>query len=140
MDPSYRDLYWRSGDGLRLHARDHSSDGGRLPVVCIPGLTRNAADFELLAPWLADQGHRVLAVDLRGRAGSARDPKPKRYNVGRYATDMLELLHDQDIPRAVFIGTSLGALVTMVVASRRSEAVAAAVLNDAGPEVGRACG
>lgn len=138
MDRRYEDLFWRSGDGLRLHARDYPGDGARLPVVCIPGLTRNAADFELLAPWLAAKGHRVLAVDLRGRAGSQRDPVPKRYNIGRYAADMLELLRDRQIPRAVFIGTSLGALVTMAVASKRSDAVAAAVLNDAGPEVGRA--
>lgn len=139
MSQPYSDLHWRSDDALRLHARDYpASNASRLPVICIPGLTRNAADFERLAPWLAEQGRRVLAIELRGRAGSDRDPDPRHYSVPSYVADVLALMRDQGIPRAVFVGTSLGALVTMAVASKRSDAVAAAVLNDAGPEVGRA--
>ncbi len=140
MSQPYDDLFWRSDDGLRLHARVYSpsSSALKLPVICIPGLTRNAADFERLAPWMAERGHRVLAVDLRGRAGSDRDPDPKHYSVPTYVADVLALMRDRAIPRAIFIGTSLGALVTMAVASKRGEVVAAAVLNDAGPEVGRA--
>jgi len=139
MNLPYQDMYWRSDDGLRLHARDYRAQPeSKLPVICIPGLTRNAADFERLAPWIAARGRRVFAVDLRGRAGSDHDPEPKRYSVPTYVADVLALMRDREIPRAVFVGTSLGALVTMAIASKRSEAVAAAVLNDAGPEVGRA--
>ncbi|HET9484553.1 MAG TPA: alpha/beta hydrolase, partial [Xanthomonadales bacterium] len=137
---AYRDLYWNSDDGLRLYAREHEAapPSGRLPVVCIPGLTRNAADFDALGAWLAARGRRVLAVDLRGRARSARDPRPSRYNASTYAADVLALLRAQGIARAVFVGTSLGVLVTMVAALKRPEAVAAAVLNDAGPQIGKA--
>lgn len=139
MSQPHVDLYWRSNDGLRLHARDYRPTAeSRLPVFCIPGLTRNAADFESLARWITERGRRVLAIDLRGRAGSDRDPDAKHYSVPNYVSDVLALMRDHDIPRAVFVGTSLGALVTMAVASRRNDAVAAAVLNDAGPEVGRA--
>lgn len=133
-----QDLYWRSREGLRLHARDYAPAPAmapsRLPVICIPGLTRNAADFEELAPWLSAQGRRVLALDLRGRAGSEHGAR-SRYRPPVYADDVLALMRQEDIARAVFVGTSLGVLVTMTVASKRRDAVAAAVLNDAGPEV-----
>ena len=113
MTQSYDDLYWNSDDGLRLHARDHAPAVGQTPrgtVVCIPGLTRNAADFDALARTLTGVGWRVLAVDLRGRAGSARAPDPTSYNPRTYADDMVALLRSQNIAKAVFIGTSLGVL------------------------------
>ncbi|PTT58319.1 alpha/beta hydrolase [Stenotrophomonas sp. HMWF003] len=140
MTPSYDDLYWNSSDGLRLHARDHAPAAGQPPrgtVVCIPGLTRNAADFDALARSLTAAGWRVIAVDLRGRARSARAPDPSGYNPRAYADDMVALLQSQNIDKAVFIGTSLGVLVTITLASRAPDRIAAAVLNDAGPKVPR---
>ncbi|WP_313219057.1 alpha/beta hydrolase [Stenotrophomonas sp.] len=140
MTQSHDDLYWNSDDGLRLHARDHAPAARQPPggtVVCIPGLTRNAADFDALAGTLAAAGWRVLAVDLRGRAGSARAPDPSSYNPRAYADDMVALLRAQHIDKAVFVGTSLGVLVTLTLASRAPGLVAAAVLNDAGPKVPR---
>lgn len=140
MTPSYDDLYWNSHDGLRLHARDHAPAGAkpaRGTVVCIPGLTRNGADFDALATSLTAAGWRVIAVDLRGRAGSERARDPSSYNPRTYADDMVALLRSQNIDRAVFIGTSLGVLVTITLASRAPEVIAAAVLNDAGPKVPR---
>lgn len=140
MTQSYDDLYWNSDDGLRLHARDHAPAVGQTPrgtVVCIPGLTRNAADFDALAQTLTDVGWRVIAVDLRGRAGSERAHDPSSYNARTYADDMVALLRSQNIARAVFVGTSLGVLVTITLAARAPGLVAAAVLNDAGPKVPR---
>lgn len=140
MMPSYVDLYWNSNDGLRLHARDHAPGTGKVPrgtVVCIPGLTRNGADFDALADALTAEGWRVIAVDLRGRAGSERAHDPTSYNPRTYADDMVALLRSQNIDRAVFVGTSLGVLVTITLASRAPERIAGAVLNDAGPKVPR---
>ncbi len=140
MSQSYQDVYWTSNDGLRLHARDHAPAAGESPrgtVVCIPGLTRNAADFDALAQELTSIGWRVLAVDLRGRAGSACAPDPSSYNARVYADDMAALLRSQGIDKAVFIGTSLGVLVTITLATRAPELIAGAVLNDAGPRVPR---
>ncbi|MGH8027363.1 MAG: alpha/beta fold hydrolase [Pseudoxanthomonas sp.] len=131
---SYRSLFWRSADGLRLHARDYAGAAEKLPVICIPGLTRNSADFHELAQRMSAGGRRVLALDLRGRARSEYGAR-SRYRPPVYADDVLALMRDQSIPRAVFVGTSLGVLVTMTLASKRPGAVAAAVLNDAGPEV-----
>jgi pimeloyl-ACP methyl ester carboxylesterase len=133
----FTDLAWTSGDGLGLYARDYAPAGAvtGLPVICIHGLTRNSRDFEDLAPLIAASGRRVLAVDVRGRGRSARDPQPLNYHPGTYAGDIGALLDAAGIARAVFIGTSMGGLITLVLAAFRPEAIAAAVLNDVGPEL-----
>ena len=136
-EPAFSDRFWTSAGGLRLHARDHAPASGeaRLPVICLHGLTRNARDFEDLAPRLAAQGRRVLAGDVRGRGGSAWDPELTRYIPAIYAGDVLALMDAAGISRAVFIGTSMGGLITMVLAAMRPDAVAGAALNDIGPEL-----
>lgn len=135
-----QDFFWRSHDGLTLHAAEYKPTVAPpgLPIVCVPGLTRNCRDFSDFAPWAANLGHRVLAVSLRGRGLSDRDTKPRRYRPSTYARDMVNLLDAAGINRAVFVGTSLGGLVTMEVANRASDRVAAAVLNDIGPTVEKA--
>ena len=132
---TYVDLTWKGEGDVALYARDYAGSGGpaRCPVVCIHGLTRNSADFEEVAPWIAAQGRRVIAVDIRGRGRSARDPDPRRYNPAVYAGDVLQLLDGAGIARAVFIGTSMGGIITMAIAGKRLRAIAAAVLNDVGP-------
>jgi pimeloyl-ACP methyl ester carboxylesterase len=132
---NFSEISFASDDGLRLYARDYAAASGpaRLPVICIHGLTRNSADFDELAPWIAAQGRRVLAVDVRGRGNSAYDPDPSHYNLMVYAGDIIKLAHDLGIARAVFIGTSMGGLITMTLALRRIALIAAAVLNDVGP-------
>lgn len=134
---SFTDFFWTAQDGLPLHARDYAPIGEArgLPVICIHGLTRNARDFEDLAPRIAALGRRVLAVDVRGRGLSARDPNPMNYHPGTYAADVVALLAAAGIARAVFVGTSMGGLITMVLTSLQPEAIGAAVLNDVGPEL-----
>lgn len=135
------ELRWRSRDGLTLFARDYRPDADstagppRAPVVCIPGLTRNSLDFGELGQWIAGSGRRVLAVDLRGRGESDRDPDPRRYQPPVYADDIAALLAAQSITRAIFIGTSLGGIVTLTLALRHPQCIAGAVLNDIGPEI-----
>jgi pimeloyl-ACP methyl ester carboxylesterase len=137
---TFVDLTWRGAGGLALYARDYAGSGGpaRCPVVCIHGLTRNSADFEDVAPWIAAQGRRVIAVDVRGRGRSERDTDPKRYNPMVYAGDMLALLDSAGIGKAVFIGTSMGGIITMAIAAKRLACIAAAVLNDVGPVISMA--
>ncbi|MFD2365845.1 alpha/beta fold hydrolase [Pseudoduganella sp. GCM10020061] len=133
----FSEITYQSTDGLSLYARDYApaSGPGRLPVICIHGLTRNSSDFDEVAPWIAGQGRRVLAVDVRGRGNSAYDPDPSHYNPMVYAGDVIKLAHDLGIQRAVFIGTSMGGLITMTLALRRRSLIAAAVLNDIGPAI-----
>nr|WP_229423001.1 alpha/beta hydrolase [Telluria aromaticivorans] len=118
-----------------MYARDYPAAGGpaRLPVICIHGLTRNSADFDELAPELAAIGRRVIAVDVRGRGNSARDPNPDNYNPGVYAGDIVKLMDDLGIARAVFVGTSMGGLITMTLAARHLDLIAGAIINDIGP-------
>jgi len=134
---AFTDRWWASGDGLKLHARDYAGAEGpaRLPVICIHGLTRNARDFEDVAPAIAAMGRRVLALDVRGRGLSAFDPQPMNYHPGTYAGDVAALMEAAGIARAAFVGTSMGGLITMVLATLRPAAVASAIINDVGPEV-----
>jgi pimeloyl-ACP methyl ester carboxylesterase len=132
---TFTPISFTSSDGLALYARDYHAHAGpaHLPVICIHGLTRNSSDFDELAPEIARLGRRVIAVDVRGRGHSARDPNPANYNPIVYAADVQKLMQDLGIARAVFVGTSMGGLITMTLAARRLELVAAAILNDIGP-------
>lgn len=135
---NFEDRSFTSGDGLRLHFRDYAcldaAGGSRAPVICIPGLTRNARDFEDLAPRLA-QHRRVLCVDLRGRGDSDYARDPMTYVPTQYVTDIEALLAQEAIARFVAIGTSLGGLVTMLMAWANPSRIAGAVMNDIGPEI-----
>ena len=128
---------WTSPDGLSLFARDYAAGDGeeRLPVICLHGLTRNSKDFEAIAPRIAAWGRRVIVPDVRGRGLSDHDPHPANYQPKVYARDILGLMDSLGLPRAVFLGTSMGGLIMMTIAALRSRAIAAAILNDVGPAV-----
>ncbi|WP_057882359.1 alpha/beta fold hydrolase [Tsuneonella troitsensis] len=128
---------WTSSDGLSLYCRDYSGAGGaaRLPVVCLHGLTRNSSDFEDIAPLIAATGRRVIVPDVRGRGESQWDVNSANYAPRTYAHDVVELLDALGIGRAVFVGTSMGGVIMMFLALRNRGRIAAAVLNDVGPEV-----
>lgn len=136
---TYENRYWWSNDGLRLHARDYparSPEGAveRPPILCLPGLTRNARDFDLLADRLSAEW-RVVVVDLRGRGESAYAKDSMTYVPLAYVQDVDALLGELGINRFVAIGTSLGGIVTMLLAGAGRGTIAGAVLNDVGPEV-----
>jgi pimeloyl-ACP methyl ester carboxylesterase len=130
----YADCYFTVRDGLRLHYRDYRSSSDKPPLLCLPGLTRNARDFADFAERYSPR-FRVIALDFRGRATSDYDPVPARYNPLTYAGDVIELLDHLGIDQAIFVGTSLGGLVTMVVAATAPQRIAAAIINDVGPDV-----
>lgn len=127
----------RTVDGLSLHVRDYApqTPATGAPVLCLHGLTRNARDFDVIAPRIASLGRRVIAPDMRGRGRSDYDPDPAHYVPAIYAQDVLTLCDALDVREAVFIGASMGGLITMVVAALAPERVAAAVLNDIGPKL-----
>jgi len=134
---NFAERRWTSPDGLSLFARDYAPGPGaaKPPVIAIHGLTRNSADFGAVAPLLAQSGRRVLAIDVRGRGLSDRAPDPMTYTPEVYARDVLALMDQAGIERAVFLGTSMGGLITMALTALRPKAVVAAILNDIGPEV-----
>ena len=84
-----------TSDGLSLAYTD---EGDGLPILCLPGLTRNGADFDELAAALGGR-HRLIRLTLRGRGASDRDPDPANYNVGVEARDVVELLDHLGLAR-----------------------------------------
>ncbi len=130
--PPFSDRFWTSNDGLKLHYRDYAGREDRPPILCLPGLTRNARDFEQVAERLAGDW-RVLCPDLRGRGDSAYAKDSASYVQAQYIEDIKVLLGDLQIERFVSFGTSLGALLTMLMATSMAERIAGALLNDAGP-------
>src|SRR5262249_27182592 len=138
-EPGFTDLFVSAPDGLRLHVRSY---GPRvtplLPVVCLPGLARTAADFHPLASALAAdpaEPRRVLALDYRGRGASEYDRNAQNYALPVELADLSAVLTALNIAPAVFVGTSRGGLIAMMLAAARPTAIAGVVLNDIGPVI-----
>jgi len=133
-EAAFREGEWTSADGLVLRYRDYPGRADRPPVLCIPGLTRNARDFEPLADAFAGEW-RVICADLRGRGQSDYAKDPASYTPDQYVSDIVALLDAAELDRVVAIGTSLGGMVALRLALQAPERLAAVVLNDVGPEV-----
>ena len=126
-------------DGLRLHVRCYGPRlAPSLPVVCLPGLTRTAADFDDLASALSsnpEAPRRVVAIDYRGRGLSDYDRDPGNYALATELADLCAVLTALEVPPAVFIGTSRGGILTMLLASAQPTTIVGVVLNDIGPVI-----
>ncbi len=120
-----------TADGLSLAYLD---EGAGLPLLCLPGLTRNAADFDELAAALAGR-HRLIRLTLRGRGASDRDPDFHNYNVLVEARDVVGLLDHLGLERVVLVGTSRGGLIAMMLGATAKPRLAGVLLNDIGPEL-----
>ncbi|WP_140984031.1 alpha/beta fold hydrolase [Asticcacaulis tiandongensis] len=127
-------LTYQSADGvLELYAQVSGSENGH-PVLCLHGLTRNHRDFGYLAAHLSPD-YRVIVPDQRGRGQSAWDNEPARYTLGVYVADMFALLDHLGIEKVTVIGTSMGGLMGMIMASLAPQRIERLVLNDVGPEI-----
>ena len=122
-----------AADGTPLYAREYGARTGLTPVVCLPGLTRNAKDFETIAPALAGR-RSVVALDFRGRGLSGR-AEPVTYRPDQEASDTLAVLDHLGISHFAVIGTSRGGIVAMVMAARALERMAGVAFNDIGPRI-----
>ena len=91
----------------------------RHPCLCLAGLTRHSGDFERLASHLAPT-RRVICPDQRGRGRSQHDANWLNYHPGTYVDDMRTLLRELRLERAIVVGTSLGGVIAMVMASYTS--------------------
>ena len=121
-----------TSDGLSLHYTD-SGQGDALPLICLPGLTRESRDFRYFAPHA--KRYRMITLDARGRGQSAPDPDISNYNVMREAADVAELMDHLGLQNAAILGTSRGGMVAMVLAATAKDRLMAVILNDVGPEI-----
>ncbi|MET1112918.1 MAG: alpha/beta hydrolase [Allosphingosinicella sp.] len=130
----WSDGWWTSSDGLRLHYRDYAGSAARPPILCIAGLTRNARDFEGVAERLRGEW-RLICVELRGRGQSDHARDAMSYVPPTYWQDVEALIAALALKRFVLFGTSLGGLITMLLALADKSRIAGALLNDIGPEL-----
>lgn len=132
-----RHIWYPSADGLKLFARDHGPvHGGAMPVVCLPGLTRNSLDFETIAPRLSAT-RRVLCPDFRGRGRSAH-ADPATYRPDIEMADTLAVMDAAGVARAAVIGTSRGGIVAMFMGLKALDRLAGVCFNDIGPRISKA--
>lgn len=135
----FSEHFYQAPDGLTLYARIYGDSHGGIPVVCLPGLTRNSRDFHQLALMLSQQAsppRRVICLDYRGRGRSDRDPDPSRYNLAVEAGDVIAACAAFGAEPAQFIGTSRGGLTLHLLALMKPELLQSVVLNDIGPVLG----
>jgi pimeloyl-ACP methyl ester carboxylesterase len=133
---AWEDGHWLSKDGLRLHYRDYpaSARSKRPPILCIPGLTRNARDFAAVADRLAGR-YRLIVAELRGRGESERARDPMSYVPATYLEDLTALIEQRALDRFILFGTSLGGILSMLIAATHPGKVAGVLLNDIGPAI-----
>lgn len=137
VSQDWQSRFITAGDGLKLHVR-HIGDpaGSALPVFCLPGLSRNVDDFDIIGRALAAAGNRwVVALDSRGRGLSEYDPDWQNYDLAVELGDLMQVIVALGIERAVFFGTSRGGLLTALLSVVRPEVIGGAILNDIGPVI-----
>src|SRR5258707_1224465 len=139
QETGFESLFVTAQDGLRLHVRRYGvAAGRRLPIVCLPGLSRNGADFHELAGAFGTQAAEprlVVAIDARGRGRSDYDPNPDNYAFPVELADVLAVLTALDIGAAIFLGTSRGGILAMLLGAARPAAIGGVILNDIGPVI-----
>lgn len=135
---AYREVNVTTRDGKRLYARDYGGrQSKRMPLLCLPGFTRDSRDFHALALRLAGE-RRVVCPDLLGRGRSEYAPDPARYAPAKMLEDMMDVMDALGVARAIVLGASFGGFLAMGLGAARPRALAGAILNDVGPEVDRA--
>ena len=133
--PYFRNIHFKTDDGLTLYARDYPGPGSDATVVvCLHGLSRNSRDFEDFAP-LLQPFHRVIVPDQRGRGRSDSDPQVERYTPQTYIMDTLQLLDALAVDTFSIVGTSMGGLMAMGISALAPSRLNRVVLNDIGPVI-----
>jgi pimeloyl-ACP methyl ester carboxylesterase len=124
-------------DGLRLSALEWPEPpdgGGRLPLLCLPGIARTALDFLEVGARYAG-ARRVVALDYAGHGESGRAADPGRYRVEVALRDLLDAMAALHLHRVVVLGTSFGGILAMSLGVLRPGCLAAVAMNDVGPRL-----
>jgi pimeloyl-ACP methyl ester carboxylesterase len=105
------------------------------PIICVHGLTRNGRDFDSLADYLSNLGEHVYCPDIVGRGDSDWLKNPLHYTYEQYIADMNALIARTQGTEVDWIGTSMGGLLGMFLASMPTSPIRRLVLNDIGPQI-----
>ena len=116
----------------RMAYREWGDPANPRALVCVHGLTRNSLDFTHIANALANE-YRVVAPDVVGRGESDFHPEPMAYNTLTYAADMVTLVARLNVSAVDWLGTSMGGLIGMLLASQTNTPIRRLILNDVGP-------
>ena len=131
--PRLRHVQCLDGRGLHRMAYWEWGDAGNPRVlVCVHGLSRQGRDFDALARAMCGE-YRVVCPDVVGRGESDFLVDPAGYGVPGYVADMVTLLARLDARTLHWVGTSMGGLIGLGVASLAGSPVERLVLNDVGP-------
>src|SRR5262247_1644943 len=137
LSQGFASVFVTAQDGLTLHVRRYGSGHACAhSVVCLPGLARTAADFHPLATALAADPaspRLVLALDYRGHGQSQYDRNHNNYTIRVALADLSAVLAAREITSAIFVGTSFGGVLAMMLAALPPIAVSGVILNDIGP-------
>ncbi|MGI9352221.1 MAG: alpha/beta fold hydrolase [Rhizobiaceae bacterium] len=124
----HRVNYLEWGDVDKFHQQD--------TLFCVHGLTRNARDFDYLAGKLCDR-YRIVCPDVVGRGDSDHLLSDEAYNYLQYNSDMNTLIARLGVTEVNWVGTSMGGIIGMVLASVAQAPIKRLIINDIGPEVSR---
>jgi len=107
---------------------------GAPTLICAHGLSRNSRDFDVLAGAMS-QTHRVVCPDMPGRGRSEWLKNPAEYVFPTYLSDCAALIARLDVEAVDWVGTSMGALIGMLLAAQPGAPIRKLVVNDAGAYV-----
>lgn len=130
-----RDVRCYSKSGMhRMSCVEWGEPANPRVLVCVHGLTRNGRDFDDLAMALSAH-YRVICPDIVGRGQSDWLVDKLGYNIPQYATDILVMLRELGVKEVDWVGTSMGGLIGMGIASQPKSPIRRMVLNDVGPVI-----
>ncbi len=135
----WREFSCRTQDDLLLCGREYGNAlSTKLPLVCLPGLTRSVRDFDALANYLGHHheiSRRIITLDYRGRGKSDYDKDWTNYTPLNEAYDVLAVTTALGLEDFILLGTSRGGIIAMLLGSLRPTVLAGVILHDIGPTI-----
>lgn len=116
-----------------LHYAEWGNKTSEKVALCVHGFSRNGRDFDYLAKSLVEAGYRVVCPDLPGRGKSDWLPNTGDYNIQNHMQQLIQLIARLDVPHVDWIGTSMGGIIGMALASFEKSPIRNLVINDVGP-------
>ena len=126
-----------STESYQIAYREWGNPHQEKVLICVHGLTRNSKDFDHLAHEL-QSNYRIICPDVVGRGQSDWLSHPANYGIPLYVSDLLTLIQQLNLTSVDWLGTSMGGLIGMNIASLPNSPIKRLILNDVGAEVSAA--